>query len=407
MIDSRMMQQYLLEVISANSTLSLPFGSALSELFLLIAAQVHQLAVLLSAGWIALLIWFRDWLGNSIAFVLGLGAATGISLGLMFQGWIRLTGNIAIGLFTGTAAGIAISLILKPSYGIYDSWMFLLPVVVMLASRGVTNALSMRNSGAGHGGHFLLIFSAVILTEVCLLKAFLYHEDKMPVGKVEKLSFAGIYLVSFLFSYLQPFHLFSYLLHYRDAKKSSAPFVIFQDTVVDWGPWIESLNLPLPYLSDWLVKLLTINRSQGMAEVLYIAEKYPSQLQAVEEASLKIITEDLKRLDSLEKVARVNDVLQYIPEEIDCLSKELMEVLRCVSNLAYAIQDYSYADTTAEQLEVLRRMQDRIAAFREAAISIKAAGAKDLHLLAANWSKLVKAKESSFRQHSFDTGVST
>ena len=350
--------------------------------------------------------WFRDWLGNSLTFVLGLGAATGIPLGLMFQGWIKFTENIKIGLFTGAAMGIALGLMMKPIFGIYDSWMFLLPLVAMLVSRGVTSALSNNTSRVYHGGYFLLTLGMIGLTEFSLLQASLYHENKLPIGMIEQLSFIAIYLLSLVFSYLQPFHLVSYLSHYRDAKKAADPFIIFRDTVINWGPWIESLNLPLPHLTDWMVRLLKVNRKQGITEVLSIANKYQSQLHAVEESVLKIITEDLKQMNTLEKIARTNEVLEYIPEDIDCLSKELMAVLGSVSNLAYSIQDYSYAETTAEKLKVLNQVQGKVTGFGNAVTLLKSETAADLKLLAANWSQLVKARETSFSQYTSDVNAS-
>ncbi len=338
--------------------------------------------------------WFRDALGNSLTFALALGSATGLSLGFLLRAWIRETGGVLIGLFTGATAVIVCGLLLGPVFRIDHTWMILLPVVGMMIFRAAISALSLKMPKEGFGSYFVLTTLSVALAELALLQALLFHEDRMPVASYERLGFILIGLLFFAFSYFQPLHLAAYLSNYRQAGKSPEPFEIFHDSIVDWGPWIESLNLSLPHLGDWLFKLLMADRQKGMAAVLLIANRYPSQLQAVEEAVRRIVPEDLIRLETLDKIGRANEVLEYIPAEINCLSGELMEVLGRVSNLAYAAQDYRYAETTLERLKVLRQFQEKITAFRDQIAVAKPPLGTHFQPIATRWLEIAKTAEA-------------
>lgn len=341
--------------------------------------------------------WFRDGLGNSLTFALSLGAAAGLALGFLLRAWIRQTGGIFVGLFTGIMAVVVGGFLLKPVFHLDDSWMILLPVVGLIFLRGVISALTLRAPKEGFVSYFVLTLAASALAELALFQALVFHENVMPIAVYERLGFTLLGLLLFAFSYFQPLHLLNYRLQYKQSLESADPFKVFHDSLSDWGAWIESLNLSLPYLGDWLFKLMLADRQQGMAATLLVAERYPSQLPAVEEAVRRIIPEDLKRLETLDKIGRANETLEYIPAEIDCLSDELMDVLGRVSNLAYAAQDYRYAETTAERLEVLRKFQEKIGEFCQRLLTVQPPVAALFQPIAARWLEIAKAAEAICR----------
>jgi hypothetical protein len=366
----------------------------LASLFLLAEAAFEQAASANPEDSLEIFAWFRDALGNSLTFALALGAAAGLSLGFLLRAWIRQTGGVFVGLFTGVTAVIVCGLLLKPVFRVDHSWMILLPLVSLMVFRAAISALSLKTPKEGFGSYFALTTAAVALAELSLLQALLFHEDRMPIARYERLGFTLVGLLLFAVSYFQPLHLTLYLSRYRQARKSPEPFNIFHDSIVDWGPWIESLNLSLPHLGDWLFRLLMTDRQQGMAAVLLVADRYPSQLQAVEEAMRRIIPEDLKRMETLDKIGRANETLEYIPADINCLSEDLMEVLGRVSNIAYSVQDYRYAETTAERLDVLRKLQEKIAAFRDQMAAASPPLSAGFQPVAARWLEIAKTAEA-------------
>lgn len=369
----------------------------LASFFSLAEAAFDQAAAANPEESLEIFAWFRDALGNSLTFALALGSATGLSLGFLLRAWIRETGGVFVGLFTGATGVIVCGLMLRPVFRIDHTWMILLPVVGMIVFRSAISALSLTMPKEGFVSYFVLTAVSVALAELALLQALLFHEDLMPIASYERLGFTLIGLLFFAFSYFQPLHLAAYLSNYRQARKSPESFEIFHDSIVDWGPWIESLNLSLPHLGDWLFNLLLADRPKGMEAVLLVADRYPSQLQAVEEAVRRIVPEDLKRLETLDKIGRANEVLEYIPAEINCLSNELMEVLRQVSTLAYSAQDYRYAETTVERLEVLRRFQEKITAFREQISATKSPLGALFQPIAVRWLEIAKTAEAICR----------
>lgn len=366
----------------------------LASMFSLAEAAFDQAAAANPEESLEIFAWFRDALGNSLTFALALGSATGLSLGFLLRAWIRETGGVFVGLFTGATGVIVCGFMLSPVFRIDHTWMILLPVAGLIVFRSAISALSLKIPKEGFGSYFVLTAASVALAELALLQALLFHEDRMPIASYERWGFTLIGLLFFAFSYFQPLHLAAYLSNYRQARKSPEPFEIFHDSMVDWGPWIESLNLSLPHLGDWLFNLLLADRPKGMEAVLLVADRTPSQLQAVEEAVRRIVPEDLKRLETLDKIGRANEVLEYIPAEINCLSNELMEVLRQVSALAYSAQDYRYAETTVERLEVLRRFQEKITAFREQISAMKPPLGALFQPIAVRWLEIAKTAEA-------------
>lgn len=372
----------------------------LTGLFLLAEAAVEQSVSTVAADaedTRQIFAWFHDALGNSLTFALSLGAAVGLALGFLLRAWIRQTGGIFVGLFTGVTAVAVAGLLLKPVFHLDHSWMILLPVVGLIFFRGVISALTLRAPREGFGGYFVLTLAASALAELALFQALLFHENHLPIATYERLGFTLIGLLLFAFSYFQPLHLLSYRSQYKQSVNSTEPFKFFNDSVSDWGAWIESLNLSLPHLGDWLFKLMLTDRRQGMAAALLIAERYPSQLPAVEEAVRRIIPEDLKRLETLGKIGRATETLEYIPAEINCLSEELMEVLGRVSNLSYAAQDYRYAETTVERLEVLQKFQEKVAEFSERLKTTQPSVATLFQPIATRWLEIAKAAEAICR----------
>lgn len=97
------------------------------------------------------------------------------------------------------------------------------------------------------------------------------------------------YAITFPLFFFRPFHLLPHLIQYWRSGASRNPIVFFRNSPVHWD---EAIGMPLPFLSDWLVKLTRADREQGLAEISFVAGYRPSQRRAAYKAMLAV-TDDL------------------------------------------------------------------------------------------------------------------
>ena len=101
----------------------------------------------------------------------------------------------------------------------------------------------------------------------------------------------------------------------------------------------------------------------------------------------------------------MNEVLEFLPAEMDFLSREFLEVLGRVSNICYSAQDYPYAETKADQLRVLKELRDKITAFRDAMAATKSPIGAAFLPIATKWLEIAAVTEAELHRQSSNAGV--
>jgi uncharacterized protein len=163
--------------------------------------------------------------------------------------------------------------------------------------------------------------------------------------------------------YLRPFYLRPHLVQYGRAAKGHDPFLLIQRSPLHWD---EVIALPLPFLTDWLVRLANQNRERSIAEILFVAEKRPYQRRAAQRALLVLATQDLARVRDLASLARAGQVIKFIPAAAGYLPRGWEEVRRRITAIATLAQDHETRVTPAGQLRVLEDLERELESFRDA-----------------------------------------
>jgi len=316
--------------------------------------------------------WLGDWqsdeLGAGLFGGLGSGLGSGLVFGLGFGLGSKLVFGLLIGLLIGLIAGLLVGLLVGLEKGGTLVFKLLIGLIVGL------------------------IVGLLIGLIAGLLAGLLVGLDK---GMNEALMVLLGYAITFLPIFLRPFYLLPYAIQYWRAGKAGDPFEVFRNSPVYWD---EVIALPLPYLTHWLVSLAKHDRERGLAEISFVAAKRPYQRRAAQKALLTLATQDLQRVDSVEKMAESAKVLKFIPAEADYLPKGLNEVQRRITAISNLAHDYLIRMTPVGQAKVLEELRGEVQSFRDAMVLVKRPVGTTFQPLAARWLEIVKAAEEECRK---------
>ena len=213
-------------------------------------------------------------------------------------------------------------------------------------------------------------------------------------GLSEALSFATAYAAVFLSVYLRPFHVVPYAFQLWRSEKAANPFPYFRNSPVYWD---EAIAMPLPFLSNWLVRLALFDRERGMSEVANVG-RLPHQRRAAQRALIKIIVHDLQQADSFERMASAPQVLSILPSDAEYLPKGLDDAARHIGRVAELASDYLTRVTTVGQMNVLNELRGVLESFCNAMILIKPPVGPPFQSVASRWREIVKAEEAECRR---------
>ena len=210
-------------------------------------------------------------------------------------------------------------------------------------------------------------------------------------GLSEALRFYVSYAIAVPFFFLRPFHLLPHLIQYWRSGAARNPFALFRNSPVYWD---EVVAMRLPFLSRWLVKLAQADREQGLAEISFIAANRPFQRRAAQRALLAVITDDLRQVDSIWKLAQAGELLKAFPAEAKYLPAGFDEARLRISSLAEDARLYEIRPSSPRTM--LQAMIRDLEAFRTA-IAQTPIGA-DFYPIAEHWLEMVKAEDEKLRR---------
>ncbi len=214
-------------------------------------------------------------------------------------------------------------------------------------------------------------------------------------GLTEGLTLLLAYLPTFAFLFFRPFYLIPHLWQYGHALQAGDSFDLLRRSPVYWD---EAIAMPLPYLSDWLVKLVGQDRECGLAEITFIAEKRPYQLRAAQKALLAVAALDLQRADTIDRMAGASETLKFIPAEREHLPKGLYEARDRIGKISTLSRDYLTRVTPAGRVKAIEEMRRELESFRDAMVFVKRPVGPSFQPIASRWLEIVKAVEAECRR---------
>jgi AAA+ ATPase superfamily predicted ATPase len=290
---------------------------------------------------------------------------------------LGLVGGLGFGLVCGVVGGLGFGLV----GGVVGGLGFgLVGGVVGGLSGGVVGRLSGVLSGVLFGMLFGVLFG--------VLSGVLF------VGSSEESRFWVVYLIMFSLFFFRIFHLFPHFIQYSRASTARGPFVVFRNSPAHWD---EVIAMPLPFLSRWLVKLVKADRERGLAEIGFVAASRPFQRRAALKALVTVVTDDLRQVDSIKKLARADDLLKAFPADADYLPAGFDEARRRISDLAANARRYELGELPTKVI-LLQTMVKDLRAFRTAIAQTPPPIGANFYPLAERWLEMVKVAEEELQR---------
>ena len=332
-----------------------------------VAAAIYSLMLVAVGGACELVGYSFNWNEAFVGLGILLGVVLGVGLGVVLGAGLGagLAGGLGFGLVGGLGAGLVGGLgFVQGGFG--------------LAGLGLGLAVGLNgrlDSGLAVGLGLGLFFG-------------------LKEGLAEALNYALAALPTFFLIYFRPFYLLPYALQYWRAASARDPFKVFRASPVYWD---EVIATPLPRLKDWLVSLVKRDRTRGMEEILFVAEKRPYQRKAALKALLAVAEQDLQLIHDVKGLVNAANILKAFPAERKESLKGLSEAQRRGNTISALAQDYQSRLTPDGQLKVLEELRGELETFRSAMALTAAPVGTTFQPLAARWLSFIKDAEAEAR----------
>ena len=200
-----------------------------------------------------------------------------------------------------------------------------------------------------------------------------------------------VFLASFGLAYWRPYYWPFYLAQFWQAQRDGNWRMHFQHSPVHWD---ETIGAPLPWLSDWLFEIAKVDRQEGLAEVLWVAEERPFQRKAAQKALLKLAVYDLLQMTTVAQLARADQSLEFLPEDEKLAPAGIPEAAERLKKIAALAKDYLLRHTANGQHKALLELQRELQSFQTAMALLPAPTGIEFQQVAAQWLATVNAAEA-------------
>ena len=320
---------------------------------------------------------YFDWIGSikviaggialGIAGGIALGIAGGIALGITLGIAGGIAGGIAVGIAGGIAFGIAFGIAYGIAYGI---------------AGGITVGIAF---GIAIGIAFGIVFG--------IAYGIAYG---ITVGITVGIAGGITVGIAFIFSYFRIFYIFPHFIQFFRAKMfSQNPFSIFRNSPVYWD---EVINLPLPFLSNFLVTLANENREEGLKDIQFISSRRPTQRKAASSALLELTIQDLGRFNSIQEIAKVSDNISSLSSFESSLSKEFTGSIRNIEEISVDVKSYLDSTSNYNKLTNLNVLINDIDNFKKSMIGTKGSVGYKFSNVAEKWSQIIKDENNRLNE---------
>ncbi|UOG93716.1 MAG: hypothetical protein L3K52_08315 [Candidatus Thiothrix sulfatifontis] len=206
------------------------------------------------------------------------------------------------------------------------------------------------------------------------------------------------FLFGFSFLYFRPFYLIPHLWQYWHYTYESSSLVLIKNSPVYWD---KMIRMPLPFLEEWLIGIVKKEYQQGLDEIFFIIRERPLQRKAAFKALVVVVGWDLQEINSISRLAILNDVLAVFPSDDKALPTGLQDTRKQLNNIANIAMDYQNRQTHVGQLNVLNELVIEMTKFRTIMRLTAAPVGTAFETLATKWLNIIKAEqESLYKQFS-------
>ncbi len=306
-----------------------------------------------------------DWIESLI--LIALSIAFGIAFGIVF--------DIAAGIAFGIAFGIAVGIAVGNTFGI----------AVDIAA------------GIAFGIAFGIVYSIMFFIGNGIVIGIVFG---IVIGIVFGIA-AGIessiaFGIAYFFSYFRVFYIFPHMIQYLRVKiLKGEPFCLFRHSPIYWD---ETILMPLPFLSDFLVILTQDNMKKGLFEIEFVSSKRPTQRKAAFIALLEITIKDLSKLESIKEIADVSNSLDFISAFESYLPKEFSSVMRSIENISNDAKSYVHSTSKYNKVKNLNNLMDDIDKFKKKLVVTKGPVGYKFSSVGENWYQIITEENKKLRE---------
>jgi hypothetical protein len=299
--------------------------------------------------------------------------------------------SIAIGILVGIAGGIAGGIAVGIAVGIAGGIVF-----------GIAAGNTVGNTaGIAAGIAFGIVIGIVYSTMFFIRNGIVFG---IVIGIVIGIAFGiavGIessiaFGIAYFFSYFRVFYIFPHMIQYLRVKiLKGEPFCLFRHSPIYWD---ETILMPLPFLSDFLVILTQDNMKKGLFEIEFVSSKRPTQRKAALIALLEITVKDLSKLESIKEIADVSNSLDFISAFESYLPKEFSSVMRYIENISNDAKSYVHSTSNYNKVINLNILMNDIDAFKKKLVVTKGPVGYKFSSAGENWYQIITEENKKLRE---------
>jgi hypothetical protein len=206
------------------------------------------------------------------------------------------------------------------------------------------------------------------------------------------------FMTSFLMVYLRLFYVFPQFIKYRYFRSNQNSFLGFYESPVYFD---EMIIFPLPYLKEWLLGLIRIDREKGLDEIFFIIEERPYQKKGALNALIYIIDGDLQKIDSIKGLSSADKILSDFPEQYSDSSLSIYSIRQYIGEISDLAQDYVFRKTHTGKEQALSDLNKRMSTFKTTMHLAVRPIDQIFGQLSIGWLKIIENEQEKLNQQFF------
>jgi hypothetical protein len=271
------------------------------------------------------------------------------------------------------------------SFGYLFDWIDFLVIILLFIALGTASGVAWGIVFSITGGFKWSIAFGVVFS-IAFGIAF---------GVVFSIAFGIAVGITLLFSYFRLFYIFPHMIQYLRVKIfGHEPSSLFKNSPIYWD---EVILTPLPFLSNFLVRLTEANRKEGLHEIEFVSSKRPTQRKAASSALSEITIKDLGRFKSIKGIADASNNLSFLSAFKSSLSLEFSNVVRMIDDISMDAKSFMDASNNYNKLRNLNALGSDLDKFKKTLIAKKNYHVRYKFLpVTETWSQILEEKKNKF-----------
>lgn len=190
----------------------------------------------------------------------------------------------------------------------------------------------------------------IISTTIIVLIYTLLNLNSFSITNTQIQQYFLTLLPTYLIVYFKLYYIPIYLIQLILAKKSRNPFNILHLSPLYLD---ELINIPLPYLENWLIYLLNKNEQKGLAEILYIVNKNSRYKTLAHNALFKYLTQNLVLINEFPDFKKIDIFLKKYYFQDNSLLLEPSILYQLLDDISQSFKEYLFLSQSNFKLKAL------------------------------------------------------